>query len=311
MRTTRQKLIKKGCYYHACARIAGAKDDYLFTDVDKEKGMKIVEDISKLFFVEVISMCWMSNHWHIVLYTPSEKEQPTIKAVINRYNDYYNGTQPFLDLDSDIEKCTQVASQLIDLSFFMRQIHQKFTYYINRVHNRKGTLWSERFKSVILDGKEALWNCVKYIELNPVRANIVADAADYKFSTWGNCCGTGKHLFEDNFVKHIQQSLGEVAKDWSKDEIYAEFRDGIAQTICYETDEENVGIVKDKQKVGMRLKFLERTRNWSDGSIIGSKTFIQETALQFDKKKRVLNKKLSSDLINGENMLFCYKRLKL
>lgn len=40
MRTARKKMMDRSCYYHACAGIAGAKDDYLFTDVDKEKGMK-------------------------------------------------------------------------------------------------------------------------------------------------------------------------------------------------------------------------------------------------------------------------------
>ena len=68
MRTARKKMVGRACYYHACARIAGAKDDYLFTDVDKEKGMKIVQDLARLFSVEPISMCWMGNHWHIVLY---------------------------------------------------------------------------------------------------------------------------------------------------------------------------------------------------------------------------------------------------
>ena len=63
MRTARTKMKGRACYYHACARIAGAKDDYLFTDVDKEKGMKIVQDLARLFFVEPISMCWMGNHY--------------------------------------------------------------------------------------------------------------------------------------------------------------------------------------------------------------------------------------------------------
>ena len=51
MRTARKKMRGRSCYYHACARIAGAKDDYLFTDVDKEKGMKIVQDLARLFLV--------------------------------------------------------------------------------------------------------------------------------------------------------------------------------------------------------------------------------------------------------------------
>ena len=47
MRTARTKMRGRACYHHACARIAGAKDDYLFTDVDKEKGMKMVQDLAR------------------------------------------------------------------------------------------------------------------------------------------------------------------------------------------------------------------------------------------------------------------------
>ena len=47
MRTARIKMKGRSCYYHAYARIAGAKDDNLFTDVDKEKGMKMVQDLAR------------------------------------------------------------------------------------------------------------------------------------------------------------------------------------------------------------------------------------------------------------------------
>ena len=72
MRKPREKVTGRSCYYHCCARIAGEKNHYLFTDVDKEKGMNIVQVLSQLFYIEVISMCWMGNHWHIVLYAPHE-----------------------------------------------------------------------------------------------------------------------------------------------------------------------------------------------------------------------------------------------
>ncbi len=78
MRTARTKMRGKACFYHACARIAGAKDDYLFTDVDKEKGIKIVSDLARLFFVEPISICWMGNHWHIIFHYPCHTQHQTV-----------------------------------------------------------------------------------------------------------------------------------------------------------------------------------------------------------------------------------------
>ncbi len=196
----------------------------------------------------------------------------------------------------------------------MRQIHQKFTYYINRTHNRRGTLWAERFKSSILEGKNALWSCVKYIELNPLRAKMIAEPADYRFSTWGNYCGTGKHLFEENFIKHMRKCLGEFAKDWDKDAVFAEFRGEIARTISYETNQLNdhsKAKEEGKKKENIEVRVLRRTRHWTDGAIIGSKMFIQETAIQFHEKTSVLKKRFSSGLDNKGKVISCYKRLRL
>ncbi len=88
-----------------------------------------------------------------------------------------------LNINNEPERCAKIAEQLTDISFFMRQIYQKFTYYINRTHNRRGILWAERFKSSIIEGENALWSCVKYIELNPLRAKMISEPADYRFST--------------------------------------------------------------------------------------------------------------------------------
>jgi len=301
----------RSCYYHLCARIAGEKDHYLFGDVDKEKGMKIVADLSKLFFIEPISMCWMGNHWHIVVY--SGKRKPTLEQVAKRYNSYYGENHFQLDPDNNPEGCAKIAEQLCDISFFMRQIHQKFTYYINRTHNRRGTLWAERFKSTILEGREALWSCVKYIELNPLRAGIVSGAADYRFSTWGNYCGSGKHIFESNFFKHMKKSLGDSAKTWSMEDVYAEFRGELARTIAAET-QEHVDLLEVKKrarrKESMPIRFLRRTRHWSDGAIIGSKSFVRDVSCQFYDKEKVMKKKFSRGQGVDKTIFHCFKNLK-
>ena len=302
----------RACYYHACAWIAGAKYDYLFTDVDKEKGMKIVQDLARLFYVEPISMSWMGNHWHIVVYVGDQT--PTLEETAKRYNDYYRKKRIPLDPKLDPEKCRQVAEQLNDISFFMRQIHQKFTFYINRVHNRRGTLWADRFKSTILEGEQALWNCVTYIELNAVRAGIVDDPADYRFCSWGNFCGTGKYVFGDNFARHMRNSLGEHAENWTNEEVYAEFRGEVARNISYESGiTENLHEIKEqaKKNESMPLRFLHRTWHWTDGFIIGNKAFVQGVAAQFYDRQRVLKKQLSSGADQNGKVLHCFRRLRI
>ena len=312
MRTARTKMKGEACYYHACSRIAGTKDDYLFTDVDKEKGMAIVQDLARLFFVEPISMCWMGNHWHVVFYAGDVI--PSMEEAAVRYNEYYGKERMPLDANLDPDKCRQMAEQLNDISFFMRQIHQRFTFYINRVHNRRGTLWADRFKSTILEGEQALWNCVKYIELNAVRAKMVTDPADYRFCSWGYFCGSGRHFFGENFVRHMRKSLGDVANEWTDDEVYREFRGEISRTLSYESGiTENLHEIKEKAKKreSMPLRFLRRTRHWTDGLIIGKKAFVQEAAVQFYDRQHVLKKRHSSGVDPNGNILHCYRRLNL
>ena len=257
-------------------------------------------------------MCWMGNHWHIVVY--SEGTTPSLEVTADRYNAYYGKNRIPLDPTINPEKCKKVSEQLNDISFFMRQIHQKFTFYINRVHHRRGTLWADRFKSTILEGKQALWNCVKYIELNAVRASLVDYPGDYRFCTWGYYSGSGRHIFGDNFVRHMGKSLGKSAERWTDEEIYAEFRGEIARTISYESGvTENLHEIKEhaKKKDSMQVRCLRRTRHWTDGLIIGSKAFVQEIACQFYERKRVLKKQMSSGADQVGNVLHCYRRLRL
>jgi hypothetical protein len=60
--------------------------------------------------------------------------------------------------------------------------------WYNKENKRVGTLWEERFKSVLLQGGGALATVAAYIDLNPVRAKIVEDPADYRWSGYGEAC---------------------------------------------------------------------------------------------------------------------------
>src|SRR5699024_1648574 len=55
--------------------------------------------------------------------------------------------------------------------------------YINDRYRRTGTLWEGRYKSSLIDSEDYLLRCYRYIELNPVRARMVADPRDYAWSS--------------------------------------------------------------------------------------------------------------------------------
>ena len=67
----------------------------------------------------------------------------------------YGQHLPQLD-PNNLPKCREISRQMIDISIFMRAYQQRFTVVYNKVHDRRGRLWGDRFKSVILDREYSL-----------------------------------------------------------------------------------------------------------------------------------------------------------
>jgi putative transposase len=63
--------------------------------------------------------------------------------------------------------------------------------YINHTYRRTGTLWEGRYKASLVDSEAYLLACMRYIELNPVRANMVSHPGEYRWSSYG-CNAAGR-----------------------------------------------------------------------------------------------------------------------
>lgn len=66
----------------------------------------------------------------------------------------------------------------------MKALGQRYVQYINRHHLRTGTLWEGRFRSCIVDEEAYYLTCQRYIELNPVRADMVEHPRSYPWSSY-------------------------------------------------------------------------------------------------------------------------------
>jgi putative transposase len=69
-------------------------------------------------------------------------------------------------------------------SLLMKHLGQRYVQYFNHMHERSGTLWEGRFRSSIVDQHAYLLRCYRYIELNPVRAGMVAHPRDNPWSSY-------------------------------------------------------------------------------------------------------------------------------
>lgn len=77
-------------------------------------------------------------------------------------------------------KLEGIKKRFCDLSIYMKEVKERFSRWFNKRRERKGTLWMDRYKSVMVEGKgEPLHTMAAYIDLNPVRAGLVNDPKDY------------------------------------------------------------------------------------------------------------------------------------
>lgn len=68
----------------------------------------------------------------------------------------------------------------------MQALGRRYVRYVNDRYRRTGTLWEGRYKACLVDGESYLLRCYRYIELNPVRARMVASPADYPWSSYAS-----------------------------------------------------------------------------------------------------------------------------
>jgi putative transposase len=145
----------------------------------------------------------------------------------------------------------------------MQSVGRRYVQYVNRVYRRSGTLWEGRFKSSAVQTEEYLLLCQRYIELNPVRAGMVNDPGQYRWSSYRH---NGLGQDEQRLTHHaLYESLGQDQA--SRLSAYRElFRS--------ELDEEAIANIRSALLQGQPLgseKFKE---------VISSATGVRRTRLQ-------------------------------
>ena len=65
-------------------------------------------------------------------------------------------------------------------------VNSIYAMYYNKKHNRVGYVFRDRFKSILILTREQLYFCIKYIHMNPVKAEIVENESEYKYSSYND-----------------------------------------------------------------------------------------------------------------------------
>ncbi len=171
----------------------------LLEEVEKEHMVRLMRRLERFTGVKVLTFCIMTNHMHLLLDEGTRKELSE-EELLHRMRAIYDDFQ-MLEFTTQWERWrklklphlveqeqARIQARMHDISEFMKQLKQRFTCWYNRENDRCGTLWEARFKSVVVEGGEALLTMAAYIDLNPVRAMICDDPKDYRFCGMGEAC---------------------------------------------------------------------------------------------------------------------------
>jgi hypothetical protein len=174
-----------------------------------------------------------------------------------------------------------------NLSAFMQELKQRFSCYYNRRHERSGSIWRGRFKSVLVEDQPgALRSMAAYIDLNPVRAGMVDDPFAYRWCGYAEAVAGGKPA-QRGLSALIRGEVGhdESTQTWAQ--IQAIYRCWLYDKGQIVLDEEGQiirrGFAEDQvEKVLAKQGALSRPilarcriRHFTDGVAIGSTAFTE------------------------------------
>jgi putative transposase len=98
------------------------------------------------------------------------------------------------------------------LGGLMKALGQRYVQYVNRTYRRSGTLWEGRFRSCLMQDEAYVLACYRYIELNPVRAGMVAHPGEYRWSSFrANALGETNALLSPHPI-YLAQGLDEESR---------------------------------------------------------------------------------------------------
>ena len=238
--------------------------------------------------VEVLTYCILSNHFHILARVPYI-EEVTDGELLRRCEVLYPWDRGRVETirrtldegsEPDAEQCRrQLAARMGDVSVFMKELKQRFTIWYNKNHDRYGTLWAERFKSVLVENREgALKTVAAYIDLNPVRAGIREDPKDYRWCGYAEAVGgSSRARCGISYVLELPEEWRISGREYRMilfGKGYTRKRRGEEQQ--HMTHEAVLKILSENGELSVSEALRCRIRYFTDGAVLGSKQYLEE-----------------------------------
>ncbi len=186
--------------------------------------------------VKLLTYCVMDNHFHVLVRVPGQErflrrfedregedegagEERLLGHLSTLYSKAYVrhvreeiAMMREQGMEEDVARfLDKYKKRFCDLSLFVKEVKERFSRWYNKKHSRRGTLWMDRFKSVMVENGEALQTMATYIDLNPVRAGLVQDSKDYRWCGYAESVGGSKRA-----RRGLCRVMGKPLDSWSE-----------------------------------------------------------------------------------------------
>ena len=298
--------------FHVMSRVTGGQ--MLFGDTEKEAFRVLMWRMAKFSGVEVLTYCVMGNHFHMLVRVPDQTkflrrfagdapggqgEQKLMEHLKLLYSKEYlarlNTEIVELREHGQEARVQQVLerykARFCDLSVFVKEVKERFSRWFNKRHSRKGTLWADRFKSVMVQSGACLRTMAAYIDLNPVRAGLVENPEDYRWCGYAEALAGSKRM-----RRGLCRAVNWPIDNWEIPGKRAGRREksgsAIYREVLFEAGLEREGDAeRRKKRQGIRLKavreviekggelttgelLIHRVRWFSEGLALGNAEFV-------------------------------------
>lgn len=282
-----QVSVSSPVYQHCVSRVVDRR--FVFGAHERDVFRRLLRQVEQFSGVRVVTWTILSNHLHLLLEIPPPPPVPLSDAqILERCQALYS-PRSMDRLTWEFEEAQRLGGSALadmrhkylvrmwNLSEFMKTLKQKFTIWFNRKHSRTGTLWESRFTSVLVEGcRNCLLKVAAYIDLNAVRAGIVADPKDYRW------CGYAEAVAGDRPARRgLAIALGDTRPDSSWGEVGSRYRKllfGIGEETLTRSGISRAEVAK-VWAAGGALSLAQllrcRVRYFTAGFAVGSESFIE------------------------------------
>ena len=293
MRKPRLKLSTTEAAYHCISRTVNG--ERLFDPTAREVLRHMLWQVADYCGIQGLTYALLSNHFHLLVRVPVKVPIPDTE-LLRRYSVLYPRPTRYQTARHEIirqqlaengpeavEWRRRQSALMGDISPFMQILKERFTIWFNKAHNRYGTLWSERFKSVLVEPQShALQTMAAYIDLNSVRAGLARDPKDYRF------CGYAEAVAGKREARMgLQYLLG--GRSWEATQ--SAYRELLFGTGAGDRDHGAIVAPQDLQRVikaGGRLPLAAvlrcRVRFLSDGAVLGAKAYVATQLARYSRE---------------------------